>query len=103
MLGGLDMVAAASSQRYLLGVTQHRIGGFAKAVGAPPDLFHSYLGLAALALLGDARLRPLDVALYCSAETARSIELAREGLLAAARAEGFDGDGFWESVGAAAK
>lgn len=39
-------------RRYLLGKTQHRIGGFGKLPGDPPDIYHSYLGLAALALYG---------------------------------------------------
>jgi len=39
-------------RRYLLDKTQHRIGGFGKLPGDPPDIYHSYLGLAALALFG---------------------------------------------------
>jgi len=39
-------------RRYLLDKTQHRIGGFSKMPGDLPDIYHSYLGLAALALFG---------------------------------------------------
>jgi geranylgeranyl transferase type-1 subunit beta len=34
----------------LLEKTQHFIGGFGKVTGDPPDIYHSYLGLASLAL-----------------------------------------------------
>jgi geranylgeranyl transferase type-1 subunit beta len=37
-----------------LAKTQHVIGGYSKAPGAPPDVMHSYLGLAALALHSSA-------------------------------------------------
>ncbi|KAF4584041.1 geranylgeranyl transferase type I beta subunit [Ophiocordyceps camponoti-floridani] len=66
MLDGRDVVNEGPARRYLLDITQHRIGGFAKSAGGPPDLFHSYLGLAALALLGEQGLREMDVALCCS-------------------------------------
>lgn len=39
-------------RRYLLEKTQHpTLGGFGKFPGDLPDLYHSYLGLAALGLL----------------------------------------------------
>ncbi|PHH76437.1 hypothetical protein CDD80_1546 [Ophiocordyceps camponoti-rufipedis] len=83
MLDGRDVVNEGPARRYLLDITQHRIGGFAKSAGGPPDLFHSYLGLAALALLGEPGLREMDVALCCSRDVSRKIERAREGLLKA--------------------
>lgn len=42
-------------RRYLLEKTQHpTLGGFGKFPGDLPDLYHSYLGLAALGLLDGA-------------------------------------------------
>lgn len=92
MLGNNDIVSAAQSRRYILDITQHQIGGFSKAVGGPPDIFHSYLGLAALATMGDGDLKEFDVGLCCSKETTRKIERARDGLL---KGKGWENDGFW--------
>lgn len=91
-------VSIAPSRRYLLEITQHRIGGFSKIAGAPPDIYHAYLGLAALATMGDTDLKSFDVGLCCSKDTTRKIELARDGLLERVRAESDNGwadDGFW--------
>ncbi|KAK4947708.1 geranylgeranyl transferase type-1 subunit beta [Elasticomyces elasticus] len=41
-------------RRYLLEQTAHIVGGFGKLPGDPPDVYHSYLGLAALSLLETA-------------------------------------------------
>ncbi|POR34973.1 Geranylgeranyl transferase type-1 subunit beta [Tolypocladium paradoxum] len=101
MLDGLSMANGPPSRKYMLDITQHRIGGFSKAVGGPPDIYHSYLGLAALALMGEPELKAFDVGLCCSLETTRKVGLARDGLLQDARegrTGGFDGDGFWEAI-----
>ncbi|KAF4457035.1 protein farnesyltransferase/geranylgeranyltransferase type-1 subunit alpha [Fusarium austroafricanum] len=97
MLGNSSILSVTPSRRYLLDVTQHRIGGFSKAVGGPPDMYHSYLGLAALATMGDEDLKVLDVGLCCSQETTRKIQKARDGLLESAKGEGkaWSSDGFW--------
>ncbi|KHN96019.1 geranylgeranyl transferase type I beta subunit [Metarhizium album ARSEF 1941] len=97
MVDSIHAVNIAPSRQYLLDVSQHRIGGFSKHAGGPPDLYHSYLGLAALALMGEAGLKEFDVGLCCSKETVRKIELARAGLLGA-KTSGFGDDGFWESI-----
>ncbi|PHH78803.1 hypothetical protein CDD82_2830 [Ophiocordyceps australis] len=102
MLGSLGLVDADSSRRYILDITQHRIGGFAKAVGRPPDIYHSYLGLAALALLDHKELKPFDAGLCCSLDMARKIALAREGA-DGARETSFDEDGFWQVAAQAYK
>ncbi|KJZ80073.1 hypothetical protein HIM_00787 [Hirsutella minnesotensis 3608] len=96
MLDGRGMVSVQPSRRYILDITQHRIGGFSKSVGGPPDVFHSFLGLAALSLMGEPELKDFDVALCCSSDTRRKLELARQGLLEVKT--GFDGDGFWDSL-----
>lgn len=41
-------------------MAHHALGGFGKHAGDLPDLYHSYLGLAALSLLGEKKLKPLD-------------------------------------------
>ncbi|KJK80822.1 hypothetical protein H634G_03971 [Metarhizium anisopliae BRIP 53293] len=97
MVDSFHAVNIPPSRQYLLDVTQHRIGGFSKHAGGPPDLYHSYLGLAALALMGDTDLKEFDVGLCCSKETVRKIELARAGLFGNRKGD-FDGDGFWESI-----
>ncbi|KAG7430863.1 Geranylgeranyl transferase type-1 subunit beta [Fusarium oxysporum f. sp. raphani] len=61
MLGNSTIINVIPSRRYLLDITQHRIGGFSKSVGGPPDMYHSYLGLAALATMGDGDLKEFDI------------------------------------------
>ncbi|KAI5463563.1 geranylgeranyl transferase type I beta subunit [Mariannaea sp. PMI_226] len=96
MLGNGSLTNVPLSRQYLIDITQHVVGGFSKAVGGPPDLYHSYLGLAALAAMGESDLKDLDVGLCCSKETTKKIELAREGLLEHTRGKkGWEGDGFW--------
>lgn len=93
MLDGQFHVNIGPSRRYLFDITQHTIGGFGKVAGAPPDIYHSYLGLAALATMGDGDLKEIDTGLCCTLETTRKIENARKGLL-----QDWDGnwdDGFW--------
>lgn len=93
MLDGEFDISVGPSRRYLLEITQHAIGGFGKVAGAPPDVYHSYLGLAALATMGDEDLKEIDAGLCCTLETTRKIERARECLL-----QGYEGgwdDGFW--------
>lgn len=58
-----------SLRRYLLERTAHlALGGFGKHAGDLPDVYHSYLGLAALSLTGDEQLKPLDGAMCISKE-----------------------------------
>ncbi|RBR22342.1 uncharacterized protein FIESC28_04536 [Fusarium coffeatum] len=73
MLGNTSIINVLPSRRYLLDVTQHRIGGFSKAVGGPPDMYHSYLGLAALATMGDPDLKEFDVGPQRAPHLTRSI------------------------------
>ena len=52
MLGGLDFVDLEHTKCYLLDKTQHLImGGFGKTPSDLPDIYHAYLGLAALSLI----------------------------------------------------
>ena len=57
---------------YLLGKTQHAVlGGFGKFPGDLPDLYHSYLGLAALSLAGSDQVKALDGGM-CLSKDARA-------------------------------
>ena len=52
MLCSLDIIDIEHTRRYLLEKTQHSImGGFGKFPGDLPDIYHAYLGLAALSLI----------------------------------------------------
>lgn len=70
-----------ASRRFLLEQMQHAIGGFSKTPGGPPDVYHSYLSLAALATQGEPTLKAFDPAMSVSLDTVRTIEAARRGLL----------------------
>lgn len=78
------LIPRREARRFLMEKTQHMIGGFAKHPGGPPDLYHSYLALAALATMGEPGLKEFDAALAVSRETAGKIAAARDGLLLAA-------------------
>ncbi|KAK5991770.1 Geranylgeranyl transferase type-1 subunit beta-like protein [Cladobotryum mycophilum] len=94
LLDSASLFDVKPSRNYILEITQHRIGGFSKAVGGPPDIYHSYLGLAALSMMGEPDLKELDVGLCCSKESVRRIERAREGLLEGLRRQGQGQDGW---------
>ncbi|KAH8602740.1 terpenoid cyclases/protein prenyltransferase alpha-alpha toroid [Bisporella sp. PMI_857] len=78
MLGHVDVVDFEPSRQFLYAQTQHQIGGFGKCPGDPPDIYHSYLGLAALAIMGDPDLKKLDPVLCVSCEQRQKIESLRE-------------------------
>ena len=62
-------------QRYLLEKTQHPVlGGFGKFPGDLPDLYHSYLGLAALSLAGGSGIKELDPGMCVSKEASTRLE-----------------------------
>jgi geranylgeranyl transferase type-1 subunit beta len=75
------LIPRQAARRFLMEKTQHMIGGFSKHPGGPPDMYHSYLGLAALATMGEPGLKEFDAPLAVSKETAAKIEAARDGLL----------------------
>ncbi|KAI9693657.1 MAG: hypothetical protein M1822_002928 [Bathelium mastoideum] len=74
ILNKQDLVDQEASRRYLLDKAQHMIGGFGKIAGDPPDIYHSYLGLAALALHRDSGLKEFDPALCLTKETRYHLE-----------------------------
>ncbi|KAH7312630.1 geranylgeranyl transferase type I beta subunit [Stachybotrys elegans] len=81
LLDEAELINTRPACRYVLDITQHAIGGFGKAGGSPPDVFHSYLGLAALTTMGQEDLKPFDVGICCSKEVADKIQIASQGLL----------------------
>jgi geranylgeranyl transferase type-1 subunit beta len=80
----LSVIDITPQRRWLLKKTQHMIGGFGKEPGYPPDIYHSYLGLAALSVMGEADLKRLDPALCVSQEAklkaAQDWETFRKGM-----------------------
>lgn len=81
----VDPAALKAQRDFLLEKTQHAIGGFGKRPGDPPDIYHSSLGLAALATLGDPGLKRFDPGLCVSVDTVRKIEKGRKGLMRGGR------------------
>ncbi|TQS35698.1 hypothetical protein Golomagni_03872 [Golovinomyces magnicellulatus] len=100
-----ELVDSLSARKFLTEQTQHRIGGFGKCPGDPPgtksaflpnfdnrlfancylDIYHSYLGLAALALNNEPDVKQLDPALCVSVEQKYKIESLRDHLLVPTR------------------
>ncbi|KAK3900599.1 terpenoid cyclases/protein prenyltransferase alpha-alpha toroid [Staphylotrichum tortipilum] len=76
------------ARRFLLQKMAHRIGGFSKHPGGPPDVYHGCFGLTALAVMGEPGLAELDSALAVPARTVKVIERAREALVERGREEG---------------
>lgn len=74
LLESLHLADLAGAREYLLAKVQHLIGGFAKGPGSPPDVLHSYLGLAALSLYGEAGIKSLDPALCISREAVANLQ-----------------------------
>jgi len=61
-LGAFDLVHEQNLRSFLIGVQTSR-GGFGKDQGSPPDILHSYMGLAALSIMREPGLTELDTAL----------------------------------------
>lgn len=76
-----DLVDKSKVRQFLIEQTQYKIGGFGKSPGDPPDIYHSYLGLAALALNEEQNIKKLDPALCVSVEQKHDIVRLRDDLL----------------------
>jgi geranylgeranyl transferase type-1 subunit beta len=74
VLGYPELVDKVPIRRWLLERMQHFIGGFGKFPDDPPDIYHSYLGLFTLAMLGDDRLKEVDPALCISKAVKEHLE-----------------------------
>ena len=112
MLNKVHLLDFNANRRYLLDKTQHTVGGFGKLPGDPPgkaivfpcgvkrytltsdktsfglDILHSYLGLAALAIMKEPGLKSLDATLCMSVSAMEHLQtldwrdvddMAREG------------------------
>ncbi|KAK3954062.1 terpenoid cyclases/protein prenyltransferase alpha-alpha toroid [Pseudoneurospora amorphoporcata] len=79
------LVDREAARRFLLEKMQHRIGGFGKSPGSPPDLYHGFFGLAILGLLDHkgekGKVRRFDAGLAVPKETVGVIERARRKLV----------------------
>lgn len=74
MLDRSSVVDSDRNRRYLLGKTQHLVGGFGKVPGDPPDLLHSCFGLISLAFQGEAGLAHVDPALVTTDRVVQHLE-----------------------------
>jgi geranylgeranyl transferase type-1 subunit beta len=74
VLGQGKLIDSEAARRFLLDEAQHRIGGFGKQPGYPPDLYHSYLGLATLAMMKEPGLKEVDPVLCASAKIKAKME-----------------------------
>ncbi|KAI9739684.1 MAG: hypothetical protein M1834_006402 [Cirrosporium novae-zelandiae] len=74
MIGKLSLHDSSRSRRYLLEKTQHFVGGFGKAVDEYPDIYHSYLGLAALSLINEPGISRLDPLLAITVKAQQHLE-----------------------------
>ena len=68
-----------AARTYLLDGAQHVIGGFGKLPGDPPDIYHSYLSLATLGIMGESSVKSLDPILCLSEEAKARIEACWQG------------------------
>lgn len=74
ILGHLDIVDPKPIRKWLLDKTQHMVGGFGKVTGDPPDMYHSFLGLIVIAMLGEPGLEDVDGALCITNKAKRHLE-----------------------------
>lgn len=74
ILNHLEIVDRKPIRKWLLDKTQHAVGGFGKVTGDPPDIYHSFLGLVVLAMLGETGLQDVDPALCISRKARRHLE-----------------------------
>lgn len=75
LLGQPKMYDHVPLKKYLLGKTQHPVlGGFGKFPGDLPDLYHSYLGLATLSLMGVEGVKEVDPGMCVSRSAGTRLE-----------------------------
>ncbi|EON65055.1 hypothetical protein W97_04290 [Coniosporium apollinis CBS 100218] len=74
ILNKVHLIDHTANRRYLLEKTQHMVGGFGKQPADPPDVYHSYLGLAALALVDEPGVKPISPTLCVSKDALRHLE-----------------------------
>ncbi|KAJ9069666.1 geranylgeranyl transferase type-1 subunit beta [Entomophthora muscae] len=67
ILGGIDMINEKNNCNFLYS-TQTKMGGFGKYPGGMPDTLHSYMGLAALSLMGQEGVKKIHPSLNISVD-----------------------------------
>ncbi|KAI9032831.1 terpenoid cyclases/protein prenyltransferase alpha-alpha toroid [Phycomyces nitens] len=73
VLDAYDLVNHQNCRGFLM-TTQSRFGGFGKEPDAYPDVMHSYMGIAALSLLKEPGIKPIDPALNVSIELVEKLK-----------------------------
>ncbi|KAF4552375.1 Prenyltransferase and squalene oxidase repeat-containing protein 2 [Elsinoe fawcettii] len=74
LLDAGQLVEEERISKWLLERTAHpALGGFGKHAGELPDVYHSYLGLAALSLMGNESVHELDATLCISKRAKRKL------------------------------
>ncbi|OLL24286.1 Geranylgeranyl transferase type-1 subunit beta [Neolecta irregularis DAH-3] len=73
ILGFAHLVPISENRNFLFEKTQHKLGGFGKTPDTYPDILHSYLGLASLALSNEHGLNDIDAALCISKQAVARI------------------------------
>jgi len=73
-LDRLDLVDSDEVLRFLLEQSQHIIGGFGKYPGDVPDIYHSYFGLATMAMLGHGDVKALHTVTCMPLDTIAFLE-----------------------------
>lgn len=90
MLERYSVIDQERNRQYLLGQTQHLVGGFGKSAGDPPgkatsiewrvhadptlDLLHSYFGMVSMAFQGEAGLDRVDPTLVTTERVVQHLE-----------------------------
>jgi len=77
-LDRLDLIDSDEVLRFLLEKAQHLIGGFSKYPGDPPDIYHSYFGLATVAMLGHPDVKPLHTVTCTPMDTITHLEQLKQ-------------------------
>ncbi|PVI00254.1 geranylgeranyl transferas-like protein type i beta subunit [Periconia macrospinosa] len=73
-LGYQHAVDKRPIRRWLVEKNAHMVGGFGKAPGDHPDIYHSFLGLMVLSMFGEAGLQDVDVVLCITNRAKRHLE-----------------------------
>lgn len=73
ILDSFQHIDRKSNRDWLLATQDYRTGGFSKSTSTSPDPLHSYMGLAALALMKEKELQPLFAPLNISQRAAEHL------------------------------
>jgi geranylgeranyl transferase type-1 subunit beta len=74
VLGYEHIIDKKPVRRWLLDKTAHMVGGFGKAPGDHPDIYHSFLGLMVISIFGEPGLQDVDIVLCITNKAKRHLE-----------------------------